>query len=52
MLKLPDSAKEYLESGQIEYEEMVDFLTLEKLISEVDVNIAPLADNVFANCKS
>lgn len=52
MLQLPKSAAKFIKRGQIEYVGMVDFLTLEKLMSEVDINIAPLADNVFANCKS
>lgn len=52
MLQLPESANRYIESGQINFVKMVDFLTLEKLISEVDVSIAPLADNIFTNCKS
>ena len=52
MLDLPESCKKYLENGQIRYHKMVDFLTLLELQSGVDVNIAPLADNIFANCKS
>ena len=52
MLDLPKSAEKYVKSGQIIYHPMVDFLTLEKLQAAVDVNIAPLADNIFANCKS
>ncbi|MBQ8984547.1 glycosyltransferase [Candidatus Saccharibacteria bacterium] len=52
MLDLPETAKKYIEKGQIICRPMVDFLTLEKLQSEVDVNIAPLAENIFANCKS
>ncbi|MBR2864237.1 glycosyltransferase [Candidatus Saccharibacteria bacterium] len=52
MLKLPASADKYIKSKQIEFVSMVDFLTLQRLISEVNVNIAPLANNVFTNCKS
>ncbi len=52
LLQLPPSAEKYLQSGQIEFSPMVDFLTLEKLVSTVDVNLAPLDDNIFANCKS
>jgi glycosyltransferase involved in cell wall biosynthesis len=29
-----------------------DFLNLQRLIAEVEVNIAPLQDNSFTNCKS
>ena len=52
LLPIPTSAKKYLDNGQIEFTPIVDFLTLEKLVSEVDINIAPLDDNIFANCKS
>lgn len=52
MLDLPKSADKYISAGRIVYHPMVDFLTLLKLQSEVDLNIAPLADNTFANCKS
>ena len=52
MLELPSSANKFIKNGQISYYPLVDFLTLEKLQSEVDLNIAPLADNIFANCKS
>ena len=52
LLKLPKLTKYLIEQRQIEIMPMVDFVTLEKLISEVDVNLAPLDDNIFANCKS
>ncbi|MBQ6127982.1 glycosyltransferase [Candidatus Saccharibacteria bacterium] len=52
MLTLPKSADKFIKNGQIEFTKIVDFLTLQKLVSSVDVNIAPLADNVFTNCKS
>ncbi|MBQ3352562.1 glycosyltransferase [Candidatus Saccharibacteria bacterium] len=52
MLELPKSAEKFVKNGQIIYHPMVDFLTLEKMQASVDVNIAPLADNIFANCKS
>ncbi|MDQ2844754.1 MAG: glycosyltransferase [Acidobacteriota bacterium] len=29
-----------------------DFLNLQRLIGEVEINVAPLQDNVFTNCKS
>ena len=52
MLTLPKSADIFIKNGQIEYTKIVDFLTLQRLVSNVDVNIAPLANNVFTNCKS
>ncbi len=52
MLQLPKSADKFIKNGQIKFVKIADFLTLQKLISEVDVNIAPLSNNTFANCKS
>ena len=52
LLPLPASAEKYLKRNQIKLLPLVDFLTLQKLMSEVDVNLAPLDDNIFANCKS
>mgnify|MGYP003301933721 CR=1 FL=1 len=40
------------ESGRVKIMKKVDYLKLQKLISEVDVNIAPLVINDFTNCKS
>lgn len=52
MLDLPASASKFIKTGQITFHPLVDFLTLEQMQAAVDLNIAPLADNVFANCKS
>jgi glycosyltransferase involved in cell wall biosynthesis len=51
-MQLPDDAKSYLHNGQIQIVPLVDFLELQRLIAEVDVNIVPLVDNEFTNCKS
>lgn len=45
-------ARELLAAGRIEFEAPVDYLELQKRMSEVDVNLAPLVDNDFTNCKS
>ena len=37
---------------RIEFHPQQDFLNLQRLVSEVEVNIAPLQDNPFSNCKS
>jgi glycosyltransferase involved in cell wall biosynthesis len=44
--------KEMFEKGRVQVVRLVDYLKLQKLISEVDVNIAPLVINDFTNCKS
>jgi len=51
-MDLPSSANKFIENQQIEFYPVVDFIELQRLIAEVDVNLAPLADNVFTNCKS
>ena len=45
-------ARKYLSRGQIEFLPPVDFRKLQRAMSEVDVNIAPLVINDFTNCKS
>jgi glycosyltransferase involved in cell wall biosynthesis len=37
---------------RIEFYPMQDFLNLQRLIGEVEVNLAPLQDSIFTNCKS
>lgn len=51
-IDLPNNLIEFLHQGRIILSDFVDFLTLQKKISRVDVNIVPLIDNKFTNCKS
>lgn len=44
--------KKLIKLGKVQVEGKVDYLKLQRLISEVDVNIAPLVINDFTNCKS
>ena len=44
--------RKLIRAGKIELYPVVDFLELQRLISEVDINLAPLNDNTFTNCKS
>ena len=37
---------------RIEFVPLQDFMNLQRLIAEVEINIVPLQDNVFTNCKS
>ena len=37
---------------RIEFYPLQDFLNLQRLIAEVEINIAPLQQNTFTNCKS
>jgi glycosyltransferase involved in cell wall biosynthesis len=38
--------------GRIEQFPLQDFMNLQRLTAEVEINIAPLQDNLFTNCKS
>jgi glycosyltransferase involved in cell wall biosynthesis len=38
--------------GQLERQPLLNWVALQKSIAEVDVNIAPLQENAFTNCKS
>jgi len=45
---------EHLETfrGRIDYHPMQDYVNLQRLIGSVDINIVPLLNNEFTNCKS
>jgi glycosyltransferase involved in cell wall biosynthesis len=47
----PQLAK-YARQGRITCHKLVDFLTLQRLIAQVDLNLAPLYKNDFTECKS
>jgi glycosyltransferase involved in cell wall biosynthesis len=51
-MEFPEDFKKFVYSGQVTHSPLVDFITLQKKISEVDLNIIPLLDNEFTNCKS
>ncbi len=51
-MEFDERARRFLESGRIERIPPVDFRKLQRLMCEVDVNIAPLVINDFTNCKS
>jgi glycosyltransferase involved in cell wall biosynthesis len=37
---------------RIEFHPLQDFLNLQRLVAQVEINIAPLQNNLFTNCKS
>ena len=37
---------------RVDFHPFVDFLNLQRVIGQTEVNVAPLQDNIFANCKS
>ena len=51
-MDLPKEAFHFLHANRIVITPVVDFLTLQYLVAEADVNIAPLTRNIFTECKS
>lgn len=51
-MKFSKETEKYVENGRIRFLPMADFRKLQRLVAEVDVNIAPLVVNDFTNCKS
>lgn len=51
-MELPKYMKELQSVGKIEIVPLQNFLDLQQKIAEVDVNIIPLFNNDFTNCKS
>ena len=51
-MEFPETMKQLISREQIIFSPFVDFIELQRLIAQVDVNIAPLVQNDFTNCKS
>ena len=51
-MELPEYMKELKDVGKIEVIPLQNFIDLQTKIAEVDVNIVPLVNNHFTNCKS
>ncbi len=51
-MRLEKEAEKMKGQGRIQFLPFVDFRKLQRLMAEVDVNIAPLVINDFTNCKS
>ncbi len=51
-MEFPEILKKHIKSGRVVSHPLVDFLTLQKAMADVDVSIVPLIDNEFTNCKS
>lgn len=47
-----EDMNEYVNNGRVVYTPHVEFPELQRLIAQVDVNIVPLVNNDFTNCKS
>ena len=51
-MEFPQEMQSLLQAGRIRFTPLVDFIELQRLIAQVDVNIVPLVNNSFTNCKS
>lgn len=51
-MQIPAKLTKYLRQGRIITLPFMDCCSLQKEIAEVDVNLVPLVDNEFTNCKS
>lgn len=51
-MKFPTFLNDFVKNKQISHTAFVDFVTLQTKIASVDVNLVPLVDNEFTNCKS
>jgi len=51
-MQFPKFFKDHLKKKRVVHTPFVDFVTLQKNIAQVDLNIVPLQDNEFTNCKS
>lgn len=51
-MTLDENAKEMEKQGKIQFLPFTDFRKLQKLMAEIDINIAPLIISEYTNCKS
>lgn len=51
-MDFPREMQELIQEKRVRFKPLVDFMELQRLIAEVDVNIVPLVQNTFTNCKS
>lgn len=51
-MEFPPEMQPLILTNRVTFTSLVDFLELQHLTAEVDVNIVPLVNNIFTNCKS
>ena len=51
-MEFPEAMKPLIQQNRVRFTPLVDFIELQQLIARVDVNIVPLVQNTFTNCKS
>lgn len=51
-MDFPQEMQPMIQKKRVTFSPLVDFIELQHLIAQVDVNIVPLVHNTFTNCKS
>lgn len=51
-MEFPEILEPYIHQKQVFHSPIVDFLTLQRKIAAVDINLVPLVKNEFTHCKS
>lgn len=51
-MEFPQFLQEFIRKERIVHHPLVNFLTLQKKVAEADLNLIPLHENEFTNCKS
>lgn len=51
-MEFPEPMQPLIRKGRVKFASLVDFMELQRLVAQVDVNIVPLVENTFTNCKS
>lgn len=51
-MEFPEGMQSLIQAGRVKFTPLVDFMELQRMIAQVDVNIVPLVKNTFTNCKS
>lgn len=51
-MEFPEEMQPLIQAGRVVFSPLVDFVELQRLVAQVDVNVVPLVQNTFTNCKS
>ena len=51
-MEFPQAMQPLIDAKRVTFTPLVDFLELQRLTAQVDVNLVPLVCNTFTNCKS
>jgi glycosyltransferase involved in cell wall biosynthesis len=51
-MEFPPDVHEFIKKKQVHCIPLVDFMELQRQVAQVDINVVPLVNNTFTNCKS